>query len=98
MATKIKAAELLVYDAAAKKMNGIKNKFESSAAKLFATEMAMDVTKDAIQMHGGYGYTKEYEVERFWRDAKLLEIGEGTSEIQRLVIFRELMNNSNIFK
>ena len=98
MATKIKAAELLVYDAAAKKMNGIKNKFESSAAKLFATEIAMDVTKDAIQLHGGYGYTKDYEVERFWRDAKLLEIGEGTSEIQRLVIFRELLNNSNIFQ
>ena len=98
MATKIKAAELLVYDAAAKKMNGIKNKFESSAAKLFATEIAMDVTKDAIQLHGGYGYTKDYEVERFWRDAKLLEIGEGTSEIQRLVIFRELLNNNNIFQ
>ena len=97
MATKIKAAELMIYDAAAKKMNGIKNKFESSAAKLFATEIAMDVTKDAIQLHGGYGYTKEYEVERFWRDAKLLEIGEGTSEIQRLVIFRELLNNTNIF-
>ncbi len=97
MAVKIKAAELLVYDAASKKMNGIKNKFESSAAKLFASEIAMEVTKDAIQLHGGYGYTKEYEVERFWRDAKLLEIGEGTSEIQRLVISRELLNNSNVF-
>jgi alkylation response protein AidB-like acyl-CoA dehydrogenase len=97
MAVKIRSAELLIYDAAERKVKGLKNKFESSAAKLFATEMAMDVTKDAIQLHGGYGYIKEYEVERFWRDAKLLEIGEGTSEIQRLVIFRELLKNPNLF-
>ena len=95
MATKINAAELMVYDAAYKKMSGFKNKFEASTAKLFATEIAMDVTKDAIQLHGGYGYMKEYEVERFWRDAKLLEIGEGTSEIQRLVIFRELLKRTD---
>jgi alkylation response protein AidB-like acyl-CoA dehydrogenase len=97
MAVKIRAAELLIYDAAERKMKGLKNKFESSAAKLYAAEMAMQVTKDAIQLHGGYGYIKEYEVERFWRDAKLLEIGEGTSEIQRLVIFRELIKNPNLF-
>jgi len=60
-------------------------------AKLFASEAATAIANEAIQIHGGYGYIKDYEVERFWRDAKLLEIGEGTSEIQRLVIYRELI-------
>ncbi|MGD9486757.1 MAG: acyl-CoA dehydrogenase [Calditrichaceae bacterium] len=93
MATNIEAAELMVYHAAQLKQEGKPYKREAAMAKLFASEMTMDVTKDAIQIHGGYGYIKEYEVERYWRDAKLLEIGEGTSEVQRLVIYRELLNN-----
>jgi len=60
-------------------------------AKLFASEAAMRITTEAIQIHGGYGYVKEYDVERFFRDAKVLEIGEGTSEIQRIIIARELV-------
>ena len=64
---------------------------EAAMAKLFASEVAMDVTIEAIQIHGGYGYVAEYDVERFFRDAKVLEIGEGTSEIQRLVIAREII-------
>jgi len=60
-------------------------------AKLFASEVAMKATTDAIQVHGGYGYVKDYDVERYFRDAKVLEIGEGTSEIQRLIISREIL-------
>ncbi len=60
-------------------------------AKLFASEVAMKTTTDAIQVHGGYGYVKDYNVERYFRDAKILEIGEGTSEIQRLIISREIL-------
>ena len=60
-------------------------------AKLFASEVAMKTTTDAIQVHGGYGYVKDYDVERYFRDAKVLEIGEGTSEIQRLIISREIL-------
>ena len=62
-------------------------------AKLFSSEMAMNVTTQAIQVHGGYGYIKEYNVERFFRDAKILEIGEGTSEIQRIIISREVLSS-----
>ncbi|HHJ52348.1 MAG TPA: acyl-CoA dehydrogenase, partial [Caldithrix abyssi] len=91
MATKIHAAELMIYDAAWKKQNGQPYIHEAGMAKLFATEMATEAANQAIQIHGGVGYTKEYEVERFWRDAKLLEIGEGTSEVQRIVIYRELL-------
>ena len=65
-------------------------------AKLFSSETAMYVTTEAIQIHGGYGYIKEYNVERYFRDAKILEIGEGTSEIQRIIISREILNNINI--
>ena len=64
---------------------------EAAMAKLFASECAMRVTYDAIQVHGGYGYSREYPVERMWRDAKLCVIGEGTSEIQRLVIARQIL-------
>ena len=60
-------------------------------AKLFTSELAMRITTDAIQLHGGYGYIRDYPVERFFRDAKVLEIGEGTSEVQRIVIAREIM-------
>ncbi len=91
MATKIHAAELMIYNAAFRKMEGKPYIHEAGMAKLFASEIATECANHAIQIHGGYGYTKEYEVERFWRDAKLLEIGEGTSEVQRIVIYRELL-------
>ncbi len=91
MATQIAAARHLVYHAARLKDAGRPFGNEAAMAKLVASEVAMKVTYDAIQVHGGYGYAVEYEVERFWRDAKLCTIGEGTSEVQRLVISRTLM-------
>ena len=90
MATEIDAARLMVHRAAMLKDQGKRYKREASMAKLFSSEMAMRATDEAIQIHGGYGYTREYPVERYWRDAKLCTIGEGTSEIQRNVIAREL--------
>ncbi|MDP9251306.1 MAG: acyl-CoA dehydrogenase family protein [Chloroflexota bacterium] len=91
MATQIDAARLLVYRAAWLKDQGRPYTTEAAMAKLFASEMARQVTNDAIQVHGGYGYITEYHVERYLRDAKLTEIGEGTSQIQRLVIARNLL-------
>jgi butyryl-CoA dehydrogenase len=91
MATQIDAARLMVYRAAWLKDRGQPYTTESAMAKLFASEVARQVTNDAIQVHGGYGYVTEYKVERYLRDAKLTEIGEGTSEIQRLVIARNLL-------
>jgi alkylation response protein AidB-like acyl-CoA dehydrogenase len=91
MATQIDAARLMVYRAAWLKDEGRSYTTESAMAKLFASEVARQVTNDAIQVHGGYGYITEYHVERYLRDAKLTEIGEGTSEIQRLVIARNLL-------
>ncbi len=91
MATRIEAAKLLVFHAAWLRDRGKNVIKEAAMAKLFASEVAMDVTTDAIQIHGGYGYVKEYDVERYFRDAKVLEIGEGTSEIQRLIIKREII-------
>tara|TARA_Y100001970_G_C14215957_1_gene849659 strand:+ start:360 stop:1514 length:1155 start_codon:yes stop_codon:yes gene_type:complete len=96
MATKIEASKLLVYHAAWLKDQGHYITKEAAMAKLFASETAMEVTTEAIQIHGGYGYVKEYDVERFFRDAKILEIGEGTSEIQRLIISRELLKSIQI--
>lgn len=93
MATKIEASKLLVYHAAWLKDQGENIMKEAAMAKLFASETAMEVTTEAIQIHGGYGYVKEYDVERFFRDAKVLEIGEGTSEIQRLIISRAIMKD-----
>lgn len=90
MATKIEAARLLTWKAATLRDAGKPYTTEASMAKLFASETAVRTALEAIQIHGGYGYTKEYHVERFLRDAKLLTIGEGTSEIQRLIIAREL--------
>ena len=90
MAMEIEMARNMVYKAAWLKDQGKPFTKESAYAKLFATEMAFRACNQAIQIHGGYGYMREYEVERFLRDAKLLEIGEGTSEIQRLVIARQL--------
>ena len=91
MATQIDAARLLMYRAAAFKDQGKKVTKESSMAKLFASEMGVRVCEEAIQIHGGYGYTKDYPPEKYWRDSKLCTIGEGTSEIQRIVIAREIL-------
>lgn len=93
MATKIEAAKLLVYHAAWMKDQGLNIVKEAAMAKLYASETAMSVTSEAIQVLGGNGYTKENQIERFYRDAKILEIGEGTSEIQRLIISREIIKN-----
>lgn len=86
MATNVEAAKLLIYRSANLRTQGLPCKTEASMAKLFASKTAVDVTTEAIQIFGGYGYTKEYPVERYFRDAKITEIYEGTSEIQRLVI------------
>jgi len=91
MATEIDAARLLVYRAAWLKDRGVRYTKEAAMAKLYTSEMAERVCYKAIQIHGGYGYTKEYEVERMYRDQRLCAIGEGTSEIQRLVIARQLL-------
>ena len=93
MATQIEAAKLLVFNSAWMKDQGKDVIKEAAMAKLFASEVAMDVTTEAIQIFGGYGYVAEYDVERFFRDAKVLEIGEGTSEVQRLVISREIIKD-----
>jgi len=94
MATQIEASKQLTYHAAWLKDNNKDVIKEAAMAKLFSSESAMKITTEAIQIHGGYGYIKEYNVERFFRDAKILEIGEGTSEVQRIVILREILNNS----
>ena len=91
MATRVDAARLLTWKAACLRDTGQGHTSESSMAKLFASEVAVDAALDAVQIHGGYGFTKEYPVERYLRDSKLGTIGEGTSEIQRLVIARELL-------
>jgi len=93
MATKIEASKLLVYHAAWLKDQGKPINKEAAMAKLFASETAMEVTREAIQIYGGYGYVKDYDVERYFRDAKILEIGEGTSEIQRMIISREILKD-----
>ena len=86
MATQVEAARLLVYNAAYRASNGLSYSQESAMAKLFASETAMKITTQAVQLHGGYGYTRDFPVERMMRDAKITEIYEGTSEIQRMVI------------
>jgi alkylation response protein AidB-like acyl-CoA dehydrogenase len=91
MATAVDAARLLTQRAAVLKDAGKTTTRESSMAKLYASEVAVQVGEEAVQIHGGYGYTKDYPVERSWRDAKLCTIGEGTSEIQRMVIARQLL-------
>lgn len=90
MATAVEAAKLLVYRAADLRASGKPCGLEASMAKLFASKTAMEVTTDAIQVFGGYGYTEDYPVERYFRDAKITEIYEGTSEIQRIVISKQL--------
>ncbi|HEU4479573.1 MAG TPA: acyl-CoA dehydrogenase family protein, partial [Pyrinomonadaceae bacterium] len=94
MATQIDAARLLMYRAAWLKDQRRKVTKESSMAKLFASEMSVNVCEEAIQIHGGYGYTKDYPAEKYWRDSKLCTIGEGTSEIQRLIIAREILKQA----
>ena len=93
-ATEIDAARLLVRRAAWLKQEGKPYSKEAAMAKLYATEMAERVCRNAIQIHGGYGYSCEYPVERIYRDARLMTIGEGTSEIQRMVIARQLLLNA----
>ena len=96
MATKVEAAKLLVYNAAMKKGEYVKNprisySVEAAKAKLYAAEVSMEVTTKAVQLHGGYGYIRDYDVERMMRDAKITEIYEGTSEVQRMVISGALL-------
>jgi alkylation response protein AidB-like acyl-CoA dehydrogenase len=91
MATEFEAAELLTFKAADMKNKGQKMTLESAFAKYYASEMAVKVATEAVQIFGGYGYTKDFPVEKFWRDSKLCTIGEGTSEIQKLVIAREIL-------
>ena len=94
MATSIDAARLLTYRAGYMKDQGQRVTKESAMAKLFASEIAVRVCDDALQIHGGYGFIKDYPVEKFYRDVKLCTIGEGTSEIQRLVIARQLLKSN----
>lgn len=94
MATKISAAELLINQACDLKMRGLPMTKESAMAKYYASEVAVEVSTDAVQIFGGYGYTKDFPVEKFYRDSKLCTIGEGTSEIQKLVISREVLKEN----
>ena len=91
MATEIEAARLLTLQAASLKDAGKSTTRQSAMAKLFASEVAVRVSEESVQIHGGYGYTKDYPAEKYWRDSKLCTIGEGTSEIQRLVIAKQLL-------
>jgi alkylation response protein AidB-like acyl-CoA dehydrogenase len=91
MATKIEAARLLLQKAAQQKDRGERADLEAGMAKLFASEMCQEVTLEALRIHGGFGYTKEFNVERYYRDAPFMLVGEGTSEIQRLIIARQLL-------
>lgn len=91
MATKIECAELLIQQACDLKMKGLPMTKESAMAKYYASEISVEISTDAVQIYGGYGYTKDFPVEKFYRDSKLCTIGEGTSEIQKLVISREIL-------
>jgi alkylation response protein AidB-like acyl-CoA dehydrogenase len=94
MATEMEAAWLLTYQAASMKDAGLRITREASMAKLFASEVAVRVVGEALQIFGGYGFLKDYPIEKFYRDVKLCTIGEGTSEIQRLVIARDLLHGN----
>lgn len=91
MATAIEASELLTYQAVAKKNAGERMTLDGAMAKYYSSEVAVKVSTDAVQIHGGYGYTKDFPVERFYRDSKLCTIGEGTSEIQKMVIAKQIL-------
>ena len=93
MATQIEAARLLTQQAAYLKDKGKKVTQQSAMAKLYASEVAVRVSEESVQIHGGYGYTKDYPAEKYWRDSKLCTIGEGTSEIQRIVIAKQLLKS-----
>ena len=93
MATEIEASELLIYRAADKKNKGQKMTKEGAMAKYFTSELAVKAASEAVQIFGGYGYTKDFPVEKFYRDAKLCTIGEGTSEIQKIVISKSILND-----
>jgi len=93
MATKIEVAEMLIYQAADMKNRNVRMTKESAMAKYYASEISVQIATDAVQIFGGYGYTKDFPVEKFYRDAKLCTIGEGTSEIQKLVISRDLLKS-----
>lgn len=93
MATEIAASELLIYNAADLKNKGKKMTTEGAMAKYYASEVSVKVSTDSVQIHGGYGYTKEYPAEKFYRDSKLCTIGEGTSEIQKIVIARNILKD-----
>ncbi len=92
MAVKIEGAELLILQAADMKNRGVKMTKESAMAKYYASEVSVEVSTDAVQIHGGYGYTKDFPVEKYYRDSKLCTIGEGTSEVQKLVISRDILS------
>src|SRR5690606_10219296 len=92
MATKIEASKMLIYQAADMKNRGEKMTKESAMAKYYASEACVEISTDAVQIFGGYGYTKDFPVEKFYRDSKLCTIGEGTSEIQKLVISRDILS------
>jgi alkylation response protein AidB-like acyl-CoA dehydrogenase len=91
MATEIEASELLLRKAASMKNEGVRMTQVGAMAKMYASEACVKIATDAIQIHGGYGYTKDFPVERYYRDAKLCTIGEGTTEIQKLVISRHIL-------
>ncbi|HNQ15163.1 MAG TPA: acyl-CoA dehydrogenase family protein, partial [Pyrinomonadaceae bacterium] len=91
MATQIECARLLTLQAAALKDAGKKVTKQSAMAKMYASEVAVRVSEESVQIHGGYGYTKDYPAEKYWRDSKLCTIGEGTSEIQRIVIAKQIL-------
>jgi len=92
MATEIEASELLLHKAAHDKIKGIKMTKIGAMAKMYASEVCVKVANEALQIHGGYGYTKDFPVEKFYRDAKLCTIGEGTTEIQKIVISRNILS------
>jgi butyryl-CoA dehydrogenase len=96
MATQLEAAKLLMMNAAKRKDAGERSDLEAGMAKLFAAEMCMFVTTEALRIHGGYGYSKEFTVERLYRDAPFFVIGEGTSEIQKRIIGRQLLERYKI--
>jgi acyl-CoA dehydrogenase len=96
MATKVEAGRLLTWQSAALLDNGKRNTLACSHAKRFAADSAMEITVDAVQVYGGYGFIKEYPVEKLMRDAKIMQLYEGTSQIQRLVIAKEVLMGRNV--
>ena len=96
MATKVEAGRLLTWQSAALLDQGMRNTLACSHAKRFAADSAMEITTDAVQVYGGYGFIKEYPVEKLMRDAKIMQLYEGTSQIQRLVIAKEVLMGRNV--